>query len=92
MLTVEQLDTMPPGTIFATGTAMDRPDGLYLSNSREELRWVAVRGNIHDWTIYAHLAEHNAEWVKHHGDKVFSEEHIRKLVPCNKAAFSLYRF
>jgi len=92
MLTVEQLDAMPEGTIFATGIAQDVPEGLFLANTGKELRWVAVRGRIHDWTIYAHHSYHDIEWIRNHGDKVCGDTHIKKCVPCTDEAFALYRF
>lgn len=92
MITLEQLKAMPPKTIFATGTAYDNPEGLFMANTKRELRWVAERGGIHDWTIYTHFSEHDAEWVRRHGDKVFGKEHIKKLVPCDDEAFAMYRY
>ena len=92
MLTLEQLKAMPEGTIFATGTAMDAPDGLFLANTGVELRWVAVRGRIHDWAIYAHHSYHDIVWIKRHGDKVHFDVHIKKCVPCDAEAFEMYRF
>ena len=91
MITLEQLKAMPPNTVFATGTAYDNPDGLFMSGSGKELRWVAERGGIHDWAIYTHFSEHDVEWVRRHGDKVHSEHNIKKLVPCDDDAFAMYR-
>ena len=91
MLTLDQLKAMPEDTIFATGIADDVPDGLFMANTGRELRWVAVRGGIHDWAIYCHFSEHDEEWIRRHGDKVHSENHIKKLVPCEDQAFAMYR-
>lgn len=52
MLTLQQLKDMEPGTIIARGEMLDIPGGLDMNNSRESLRWIAVRGGIHDWAIY----------------------------------------
>jgi len=92
MLTVEQLKAMPARTIFATGTAIDAPDGLFMTGSGKELRWVAVRGGIYDWTIYCHFSIYDQDWIRDHGDKVCFDSHIKKLVPCTDEAFGLYRF
>jgi hypothetical protein len=93
MLTVEQLKTMPPLTIFATGTLFDKPGGLFMTGSARELRWVAERGGgYYDWAIYCHYAEYDVEWIRRHGDKVYSDKHIRMLVECDDEAFKLYRF
>ena len=93
MLTAEQLDAMTPGTIFATGTAFDRPGELHMANTGRELRWVAVRGQgIPDWAIYTHFVENDADWVRRFGDKVQRDSHIRRLVPCDDGAFARYRY
>lgn len=92
MLTLEQLKAMPPGTIFATGTANDDPKGLFMANTNRQLRWVACRGGIHDWAIYCHFADKSEQWIQRHGDKVHMEKHIRKLVPCTDEALAMYRY
>jgi len=92
ILTLEQLKAMPPDTIFATGTAMDNKNGLFMANTNKELRWVAVRGGIWDWAIYCHFADKTIEWISNWGDKVIMENNIRKLVPCDDEAFQMYRY
>lgn len=92
MLTVEMLEKMPEGTIFATGTDMDLPDGIYLAGTGRELRWCAVRGGAPDWCIYCYFSEKEIHWIKRFGDKVCSERHIRKLVPCDDEAMKRYRY
>ena len=91
MLTLQDLKDMKPG-IFATGTCNDNPDGLFMANTNRQLRWVAVRGGIHDWAIYAHFADNNEEWIMRHGDKVCSERNIKMCVPCDDEAFEMYRY
>jgi len=86
MLTKEMLEAMPPDTIFATGVVNE--PGLY----KEPVRWVAVRGGIWDWAIYYHKEESSIEFVRNHGDKCFTEEIIKSLVPCDETAFKLYRY
>ena len=93
MLTLEKLKEMKPNTIFASGIALDNPDGINMMNQGVELRWVAQRGGIHDWCIYVHYKHlYNNQQVADFGDKVFSSETIRKLVPCDEAAFKMYRY
>lgn len=86
MLTKEMLEAMPPDTIFATGVVNE--PGLYIA----PVRWLAVRGGIWDWAIYYHKEESSMEFVRDHGDKCFTEEIIKKLVPCNEDAFKMYRY
>ena len=92
MLTLKELKEMQPGEIIATGTANDDPQDLFMANTNRELRWVAVRGGIYDWAIYCHFADKDVEWIRRHGDKVYMESHIKKLVPCDDEAFKMYRF
>ena len=92
MLTIAELDKLPKHEIFMSGTANDDPDGLFMANTKKQLRWVAVTGEIGDWCIYCHFADKNEEWIKRRGDKVCMENHIRKLVPCDDEAFKRYRY
>jgi hypothetical protein len=92
MLTLQALKDMDPGQIIATGTSNDRPDGLFMANTNRLLRWVAVRGVIHDWAIYCHFAEKDIMWIRKEGDKVCDASHIKKLVPCDDEAFKMYRY
>jgi hypothetical protein len=92
MLTIDALKEMKPDSIFATGTELDVPGGLYMAGTGRELRWIAQRGMIHDWAIYCHFSDKPEDWIARRGDKVNTERHIRKLVPCDDAAFSMYRY
>ena len=92
VLTLEKLKAMAPGTMFATGKMFDTPNGLFMANTGKLLRWVAVRGGIHDWTIYCHFASSDAEWIRRYGNKVYGKEHIKMCVPCNDEAFAMYRY
>lgn len=91
MLTLEMLKKMDPG-IFAKGEMVDSPLGINITNSGKMLRWVAVRGGMYDWTIYCHWAFNSFEFVKQQGDKVFTKETIRRLIPCTDEAFQMYRY
>lgn len=92
MLTLQMLKEMMPDTIFATGTMNDSEDGLFMNGSNRELRWVAVRGGIHDWCIYCHHAEYDVEYIKRHGDKVCDKRNIKRVVECDDEAFKMYRY
>ena len=91
MLTLDQLKAMPEHTMFATGEMMDEPSGLFMARSGKLLRWVACRGEIHDWTIYCHFADKDIHWIRRQGDKVIDKVHIRRCVPCDDEAMSVYR-
>ena len=92
LLTLEDLKNMDPKTIFATGEIIDSPEGINMTNSGKRLRWVAVRGDIHDWTIYCHFADKGLDWIRRQGDKIHSVDNIKKLCPCDDEAFKMYRF
>ena len=92
MLTVKMLKDMPEHTVFATGLMFDNEEGLFMSGSGKELRWVAVRGGIWDWSIYTHFADRSIEWIQREGDKVRDDTNIKKCVECDAEAFAMYRF
>ena len=85
-LTIEKLKEMNPG-IFKTGVTRD--DTIERGT---KLKWVAVRGGIHDWAIYYDKAEMSDEYVRDRGDKFTNKDTIRQLVPCDEEAFDMYRY
>jgi len=92
MLTIKQLKEMKPG-IFLKGEVIDSPNGINMENSGRQLKWVAVRGGIHDWAIYCYLADgYSYEYVRDYGSKVISEENIKRVVPCDNESFKMYRY
>ncbi len=58
MMQLQDLIETEPDSIFARGLTKDNAAGINLTNSGKTLRWVAVRGGIHDWAIYAHTDAH----------------------------------
>lgn len=92
ILTLDMLKDMPPHTHFATGVTTDNLNGINMTNSGQLLRWVAVRGGMHDWAIYINWAYRSEDEVAKNGDKVCSIESIKYLVPCTDEAFKMYRF
>ena len=91
MLTLQKLRDLPKG-IFADGTIEDSPSGINMENTGRMLRWVAVRGTIHDWSIYCAFAERTTQEVHDYGDKARGKENIKRLVPCDKEALNMYRY
>lgn len=92
MLTLKDLKEMEHGEIFDSGFEKDDEKGIFLTGSGIELKWVACRGDgFHDWCIYCDYAHLFDEWVKAWGNKVHDERTIKRLVPCDKEAFKLYR-
>jgi len=86
MITLEDLKKFSDSEVIATGT------GTYPEVINEEIRWVAVSGNgYHDWAIYYLKPNESIEKIKSNGDKMFTESVIKRLVPCDEAAFNMYR-
>lgn len=85
-LTLEDLKNTKPG-MFASGHTAD----MRLS-SLLELKWVAVRGDVHDWSIYYGPSDWTYDRIMSEGDKIFTEAVIRELVPCTEEAYEMYRF
>lgn len=94
LLTIEKLKSIKEGQVFMTGEIENSPEGLNMSSSNigKKLMWVAKRGTIHDWAIYAHWADKGFDFVLTQGDKVTSKDNIKKLVNCDDEALSMYRF
>jgi hypothetical protein len=91
-LTLEKFKEIPNGEVFATGVLPNSPKGLFVSDGRGELRWIAKKGQIQDWAIYCHWAYMSESEVAASGDKVTMKENIQKCVPCADEVFRLYRY
>jgi len=91
-LTKERFDEIPAGEIFDTGILSNSPEGIFMTDDGGELKWVAKKGYGNDWAIYCHWSDHTIEWIRDHGDKVHTEEYIKKCVPCDDDVFKLYRY
>lgn len=103
MLTLEDLNKMPPG-MFRSGIGeIHNP----MTNELVTVRFVAVRGTINDWAIYHSLSSNFTgvlglddkdtyilpdSIIEKLGDKLRNVEDIKKLVPCDDEAFGNYRF
>ena len=92
MLTLKQFNQIEPGKTLAFGTLPNSPEGLFMTSTGGELKWVAKKGWANDWTIYCHWSDKSLEWIEQHGDKVHTEIHIRRCVPCEDAVLNTYRF
>jgi len=91
LLTLQQLKDMAPGTIFLKGLFRDCPEEINIAYTGQLVKWVAVVGQAHDWAIYCQSADWSDEEIRRIGDKIQHEENIRKLVPCDDEAYSVYR-
>ena len=92
MLTTEKFNEIPLGEIFATGILPNSPDGIFMTRDGGSLRWVAKKGHGYDWAIYCHWSHKSPEWIRDYGDKVTTEEYIKRCVPCTDEVFNLYRY
>lgn len=119
-LTLDALKKMEPNKIFATGyTTIIHPwfNNTKLTNVNADgdaepggryviVRWVAVRGGIHDWAIYhsldanleparyldgfAHLSA-SYQKIADHGAKLRDLKKIKELVNATDEAMEMYR-
>ena len=118
MLTLKQLKEMKPDTIFASGISLKEHPWFNDAKSIKEggtleedgrstkVKWVAIRGYIHDWAIYhsmdanlvkadyfddpVHLSTSDKR-IADHGAKLHKEEDIKRFVPCDDLSFEMYR-
>ncbi len=94
-LTLQMLKDMDPGKVFAKGEILNDELPTPMVNPSEypnlELCWVAKRGGYWDWAIYIAKAEMGFEYAKTNGDKTFSENNIRFLVPCDDDSYKMFR-
>ena len=95
MMTLEQLENFSPREIMAQGVIENGPEKhqLYMTNYNvgKKLLWVAIKGGADDWAIYIHWETMGVAYVIKSGDKVYSNESIRKLVPCDDEVLKRYR-
>lgn len=119
ILTIEKLKAMEPNTVFASGFGLivhpwfNDAKKISEGGSLEEdgrhttVKWVAIRGGIHDWAIYhsldansepadyldgVHHLDASEESIARGGAKLRREEEIKKFVPCDEEAFKMYRY
>ena len=90
MLTIEEFRAIPDGEVFKTGITTDNSEGINMTNSGRQLRWVAKKGHGDDWAIYIHWGFNSEEYIKQSGDKVSDNDNIVKLVPCSEEVLNKY--
>lgn len=90
-MTLEEFEQIPDGTVFATGTLPNSPEGIFMTRTGGELRWIAKKGYGYDWTIYCHWARSSIEYIEQSGDKVLNNANILKCLPGAEPFLHLYR-
>lgn len=90
-MTEKEFQQIPDGTIFATGTIPNSPEGIFMTRNGGELRWIAKKGYGNDWTIYCHWSSSSVEYIEEQGDKVFNNTNILKCLPEAEPILHLYR-
>lgn len=81
--TTKELKLVPLREIFRTG---------FDTINNMEVRWVAKKGGIEDWAIYYGPRDWSEDRIAMEGDKVYSEEDIRRLLQPTAKMLSLYRY
>lgn len=119
MLTLKILKKIGPHEIFSEG--ISKIEHPYFNDAKPvseggtlepdgkstKVKWVAVRGSIHDWAIFhsmgasivtadffddpIHLKANN-ERIASTGAKLCKESDIRRLIPCDDEAFQMYNY
>lgn len=85
-LTLDELKKMQPYTIFARGNGL-----IPELNKDKKVKWIALRGYIHDWAIYYDEENKSEENIRDWGDKIYNKEVVKRLVPCDGEASSMYK-
>ncbi len=78
--------------IFASGVTRNKNLQVNSEFPLLNLRWVAVRGGIHDWAIYYSSEDMDENYVARFGNKCYDPVVARELVHCDNEAFKMYRF
>ena len=118
ILTIKKLKAMKPSTVFAKGIGLiEHPyfnqakkvseGGTLEDDGRStKVKWIAIRGEIHDWAIYHSMDANLVQadyfddpvhllapdlFIADAGAKLHNKEKIREFVECTDEAFALYR-
>ena len=94
--TPEDLARIGNGHFFAKGIFIDGIDGFNIQGTENVVKWVAVKGDVEDWSIYyqpPYLGQLAWDFnqVAQQGDKLHHPVWIGKLVPCDNKMRQLYR-
>lgn len=91
MLTLEEYDKIPIGTIFREGISTNSPSGVYMttSDTGRLLRWVAIK-KFEGWIMYIHWSLSNSEYISRHGDSLSNKDIVKRLIPCTDEVYDLY--
>lgn len=94
--TPEDLARIGNGHFFAKGIFVDDETGFNIQGTGNVVRWVAVKGDVEDWSIYyqnpseGYLVRDFPD-VAENGIKLHHPLWILKLVPSTGAMMKLYR-
>lgn len=92
IITIELLDVLPEGSIFAIGITTDNKDGFNMSDSGREIGWIAKKGDGgNDWAVYTHFTNHDLFFIQTQGDKVHPREYIENVLQFDDAVWERYR-
>jgi hypothetical protein len=85
LLTLEKLEKIKPGRIFAKGQT------LHPRLSSRIVRWVAKKGNRKlNWVIFWDYDRYEYEEIELFGNRCFSPWVIMQLVPCTDDVLEKY--
>ncbi len=92
MITEQEFNDIPNGQIFAMGILPNSPDGIFITRTGGNIKWIAKKGYGDDWAIYCHWSFTSDEFIERNGDKVTTELYIKRCVECDDTVFKKYRY
>lgn len=93
-MTLKEFIMMPDNEVFASGTILNHPEGLYMTSSDigKKLKWLAKKGSGNDFAVYCHWANHMFdEQILSYGEKVLDMDALKRLLNLEDAVWERYR-
>ena len=92
-MTDKEFKELPFDKPFSSGVAKDDPTGLNMTNSGNELRWIAKKGRINDWAIYCYWnqPEISDDYILKSGQKVYDLNNVKNVIDCDDEMLKRYR-
>ena len=102
-LSKDRYESTPHGTVISWGIIENSPDGVNIDRDwPPKLLWSAWKGHGNDWAIYVTSGvifqnileatwEEALQYCHDHGQKVFDEENIEKMIDADPEVKARYR-
>ena len=95
-MTLKEFIMMPDNEVFASGTILNHPEGLYMTSSDigKRLKWLAKKGSVNDFAVYCYWdGEMSDEDILSYGQKVPGScvVVLKRLLNLEDAVWERYR-